>query len=114
MSDDYTPIVRGGLKLKGSKPSGIKKKSKSKTSSSSSLAKIPSAAPTSSSQKEKRKDDDGEEEADEEKLRELDPRGDDGKTASERAYEEMRRKRVCFDLLLHFDERERRGEESIS
>ena len=27
-SDDYAPVVRGGLKLKGSAPSGIKKKKK--------------------------------------------------------------------------------------
>lgn len=35
-----------------------------------------------------------EEELDEEALRELEERGGDGKTASERAYEEMRRKRL--------------------
>jgi hypothetical protein len=38
----------------------------------------------------------------EEGDRELEERGKDGKTASERAYEEMRRKRVCISYF-YFD-----------
>ncbi|KAG0645368.1 hypothetical protein D0Z07_8859 [Hyphodiscus hymeniophilus] len=107
-SDDYAAI-RGGLKLKGSKPSGVtKKKKKSKTAKDS--------IPTTSSNDAVSKDAEGGESAlqkalqdededlatrgrgdvglSEEKLRELDPRDDDGKTASERQYEETRRKRL--------------------
>ena len=111
-SDDYTSsTIRGSLKLKGgpSKPEGVKKKKKkpkpsTTTESSSSLQKALEDEDTIAGNKDlvtskgKRKDKDAEgeeEELDEEQLRQLDPRGGDGKTASERAYEEMRRKRVC-------------------
>ena len=109
-ADEYAPVVRGALKLKGSAPSGIKKKKKKpKTSdaaaSSSKKSALQSAleeedAESSKAITKKRKGEGSEEDLDEEALRELEERGGDGKTASERAYEEMRRKRVCFLLLL--------------
>lgn len=115
-SDDYTSsTIRGSLKLKGgpSKPEGVKKKKKKPkapiTESSPALQKAledeNAVAGEGSNDiiktKSKRKDKDAdaeEEELDDEQLRELDPRGGDGKTASERAYEEMRRKRVRLSL----------------
>ena len=39
--DDYSSAIRGGLKLKGSKPAGVKKKKKSKPS-------VPTSATASS------------------------------------------------------------------
>ncbi len=106
-SDDYIPVVRGALKLKGSGPSGVtKKKKKSKTkptdpSSSSSDPKttalqkaLEEEDAATSSKKGGRSGEDGD--LDEEKLRELEERDGDGKTASERAYEEVRRKRVSL------------------
>lgn len=117
-SDDYTSsTIRGSLKLKGgpSKPEGIKKKKKKPkaptTESSPALQKaiedediVVGGSEDLVKSKGKRKEKDAEAEGDElddEQLRELDPRGGDGKTASERAYEEMRRKRVCFCLSLY-------------
>ena len=108
-SDDYASTVRGSLKLKGSKPEGIKKKKKKpKPSTDSETSKDAKstlqqalADEDGEAGKELVKGEDGEEELDDEKLRELDPRGGDGKTASERAYEEMRRKRVCQFHLAH-------------
>lgn len=107
-ADDYAPVVRGALKLKGSAPSGIKKKKKkpktsndSETATSSKKSALQAALEEKDAEsgkavvKGKRKSGEGEEEVDEEKLRELEDRGGNGKTASERAYEEMRRKRVC-------------------
>jgi protein FAM32A len=111
-SDDYSAI-RGGLKLKGSKPAGVtKKKKKSKTPKDTNTTSNDDASQDiaegeksklSALQKALEDEDvdmrgkDGKgEELDEVKLRELDPRDDDGKTASERQYEDMRRKRVCF------------------
>lgn len=107
-TDDYTPVVRGALKLKGSGPSGVtKKKKKSKT------PKTPkpesSSASTSALQKALQEEDNtaesanGRERGDGDngaELRELEERGNDGKTASERAREEMRRKRVCLPITL--------------
>ena len=107
-SDDYTTAIRGSLKLKGgpSKPEGVKKKKKKvKPPTDEALQKALDDADQDggSSSKEvvkgKKKDKESEkedEELDEAQLRELDPRGGDGKTASERAYEEVRRKRVCL------------------
>jgi protein FAM32A len=112
-SDDYASTVRGSLKLKGSKPDGIKKKKKkprtttdTEASSENKKSVLQQALEDEDAEgskdvvKGKRMGDgeEGAEELDEEKLRELDPRGGDGKTASERAYEEMRRKRVCCSL----------------
>jgi len=109
-SEDYAPVVRGALKLKGSTPSGVTKKKKKKkkttkptTESEGSEAKKGAlqkaleeedAASTDIVRKGKGKEgENGDGEGD---MRELEERGNDGKTASERAREEMRRKRVCF------------------
>ena len=104
-SDDYTSAVRGGLKLKGAssaKPSGIKKKKK-KTAASTSDSKAESIEKALVDEDAKQKNDgEGERDPDElseEQLRELEQRGGDGKTASERAYEDMRRKRVRLIAL---------------
>jgi protein FAM32A len=109
-SEDYIPVVRGALKLKGSAPSGIKKKKKkpknpaNESSSSSKKSALQQAlededaATSTDLVKGKNKND--QEELDEEKLRELENRGNDGKTASERAYEDMRRRRVCSTLVV--------------
>ncbi|KAE9366090.1 DUF1754-domain-containing protein [Stipitochalara longipes BDJ] len=99
--DEYSSVVRGGLKLKG----GVtkkKKKSKPKTADEEgkkdALRKALEDEDTAVGKEiEKRKAKDGEEEAEGERDgvdRELEERGNDGKTASERAYEEMRRKRL--------------------
>ncbi|KAH6711175.1 hypothetical protein DL95DRAFT_378036 [Leptodontidium sp. 2 PMI_412] len=108
-ADEYAPVVRGALKLKGSAPSGIKKKKKkpktseSEASSSTKKSALQSALEEEDAESSKAvvkgkgnaKGEDGvEEELDEVALRELEERGGDGKTASERAYEEMRRKRL--------------------
>jgi len=103
-ADVYAPVVRGALKLKGSTPSGIKKKKKKPKisdteASSSKKSALQSAleeedAESSKAIAKKGKGEAAEEELDEEALRELEERGGDGKTASERAYEEMRRKRL--------------------
>lgn len=114
-SDDYTPIVRGGLKLKGASSSGIKKKKKkdkSKTSASASneeaLSKAvdESVSATNKDGKVKGKGKgegeeglEGEEDLDLTTLEQRDQH--DGKTASERAYEENRRKRVCPHHFLY-------------
>jgi len=108
-SDDYSSTVRGGLKLKGSssaKPSGIKKKKKKSSAGESkaaaALQKTLAADDDDATQKKKsgEGDDDDAEGLSEEQLRELEQRGGDGKTASERAHEEMRRKRVCSSYFL--------------
>jgi protein FAM32A len=120
--DEYASTIRGGLKLKGAKPSGVtkkkkKEKSKHKDSSDGESSKksllqkalededaAAAAASSSSSSKDlirgEGKEGEGLSEAE---LRELDPRGDDGKTASERQYEEMRRKRVRPSFPLPFN-----------
>lgn len=117
-SDEYASSVRGSLKLKGATPTGITKKKKKKTSSKP-------VAVAEAEKQDKEKDDDEEdtskgkkkqsrsarvdeegadatEDLNDAELRELETRDreGDGKTASERAYEEMRRKRVCFYILL--------------
>ena len=107
-SDDYAAIG-GGLKLKGSKPAGItKKKKKPKThidgtSSTSKDAASDGAKGGKSALQRALEDEDIDmsqagrgQKLDEARLKELDPRGNDGKTASERQYEETRRKRVCY------------------
>jgi protein FAM32A len=111
-SDAYASVVRGGLKLKGS--SGITKKKKKKSKEKEgevaegkkdALQKAledEDSAFVKINDKEKGKDgEDGDAEV-EEGDRELEERGKDGKTASERAYEEMRRKRVCISYF-YFD-----------
>ena len=108
-SDDYTAVTRGSLKLKGGTPAGIKKKKKKPRTSDPSSIPDPKTSALQKALKDedaetgkeilkgKGKEECAEEggEMREEQLRELDPRDGDGKTASERAYEEMRRKRVC-------------------
>ncbi|KAL2068950.1 hypothetical protein VTL71DRAFT_15288 [Oculimacula yallundae] len=114
-TDEYAPVVRGALKLKGSAPSGIKKKKKkpkthdseASTTNSSKKSALQSALEEEDAESSKvvikgkgvgkgeGESGEGEgEEMDESELRELESRGRDGKTASERAYEEMRRKRL--------------------
>lgn len=114
-SDDYTPVVRGGLKLKGA-PTGVTKKKKKKTKTSSSDPKALEVALKDHDEKNRTEEQDGAAtkekkttveggdegtEVDGQDMRELEHRDpNDGKTASERAYEETRRKRVCYCLLL--------------
>ncbi|KAF4631027.1 hypothetical protein G7Y89_g7107 [Cudoniella acicularis] len=101
-SDDYAPIVRGGLKLKGAKPTGVTKTKKKKKDKLSTNPQDPSSSTSKDVSKTKKdaekeggKEGEGEEEElTEEQLRTLEERGGDGKTASERAYEEMRKKRL--------------------
>jgi protein FAM32A len=94
MPDDDYHTPGGGLKLKGSKPTGIKKKKKKSSSASTpsrdtALQKAAAEEACSSKQSE----DDGD-------LRELEQRDPhDGKTAAEKAAEEMRRKRVRVSSL---------------
>ncbi|KAF8863896.1 DUF1754-domain-containing protein [Acephala macrosclerotiorum] len=103
-SDDYQPVIRGALKLKGSTPSGVtKKKKKKKKKKPKTVDGEPSSSKQSALQKALEDEDsvagkeitkkDGED-IDEGELKELEERGNDGKTASERAREEMRRKRL--------------------
>jgi protein FAM32A len=114
-TDDYAPAVRGGLKLKGSKPSGVvknKKKKKAKDPSTTTSADAEKAGGESSSAIQKALEDEdaatrqrSTEEGgglSEHELRDLEKRDHDGKTAAEKAYEEMRKKRVspCRAPLL--------------
>ncbi|RFU34634.1 hypothetical protein B7463_g1727, partial [Scytalidium lignicola] len=98
-SDDYTPVVRGGLKLKGAaKPAGITKKKKKKKEgkdSDSQTQAIQKALEDEDVGSSKLvESEEGTVEMDDAALRELEERGGDGKTAAERAHEEMRRKRL--------------------
>ncbi|KAK2629888.1 hypothetical protein QTJ16_000708 [Diplocarpon rosae] len=102
--DEYASVVRGGLKLKGGAPTGIPKKKKKK-SKAASESEASSASKKSALQSALEDEDAGSSQAivrrkersqdcngmdlDEERLRELEGRGGDGKTASERAYEEL-------------------------
>ena len=106
-SEDYAPAVRGGLKLKGGAPTGVTKKKKKKKKKQN-ASKDDEAARENAirqaleeedaeAQNRQKSEDTGLGEAD---LRELESRGEDGKTASERQFEEVRRKRVSA-LLLH-------------
>jgi len=95
-SDEYASSSRGGLKLKGG--SGITKKKKKKAKKD---PDAPSSSKTSAIQRALEDEDaagkeglDGQEESSEKESRELEERGGDGKTASERAQEEMRRRRL--------------------
>jgi protein FAM32A len=107
-ADEYSSVVRGGLKLKGSAPSGVSKKKKRDK-------KKPKEAADGEKSDALRKALEDEDEAivrardkgegggggEEGGDRELEDRGNDGKTASERAYEEMRRRRVsCSPFFL--------------
>jgi protein FAM32A len=106
-SDAYSSVVRGGLKLKGSAPAGVtkKKKKKPKTDDGANEGKkdaLQKALEDEDSAVGKEIDKGKGKEEEQEGDRELEERGNDGKTASERAYEEMRRKRVSYTLLLAF------------
>ena len=112
MPDDYS-FTGGGLKLKGaSTGAGITKKKKKKkvpppTTSTSPPPPSTTAATTlqkALKDEDAAKPDSEETEMSEEQLKSLDPRDASGKTASERAHEEMRRRRVCyllFSLCIH-------------
>ncbi|TVY12514.1 Protein FAM32A [Lachnellula arida] len=109
-SDDYTPTVRGGLKLKGSAPTGIKKKKKSKTSTitttststsepttSTTLQNPPTEeTPSTSTSSSNPPHDPNHDPTQNLNLKTLEQKSSsDGKTPSERAYEETRRKRLA-------------------
>ncbi|TGO24889.1 hypothetical protein BPAE_0092g00070 [Botrytis paeoniae] len=98
MPDDYS-FTGGGLKLKGaSTGAGITKKKKKKKVTPPTTSTSPSTATTTL--QKALKDEDAakptseETEMSEEQLKSLDPRDASGKTASERAHEEMRRRRL--------------------
>ncbi len=87
-SDEYATVVHGALKIKGVAPSGVKKHKKKRD-------------------KNKKPKSEGEVEAiekavveGEEGMKELETKSADGKTAAERAYEEVRRRRVCLFYLF--------------
>ncbi|KAF5871964.1 uncharacterized protein Bfra_008991 [Botrytis fragariae] len=98
MPDDYS-FTGGGLKLKGaSTGAGITKKKKKKKVTPPTTSTSPSTATTTL--QKALKDEDAakptpeETGMSEEQLKSLDPRDSSGKTASERAHEEMRRRRL--------------------
>jgi protein FAM32A len=98
-ADEYASTVRGGLKLKGGAPAGIKKKKKKpknsevKTSAlQAALGDDDAAVAGSEDVVKKGKGPEEAEKNDDERDEDL----YEGKTASERAYEEMRKKRVGF------------------
>jgi protein FAM32A len=108
-SDAYSSVVRGGLKLKGSAGITKKKKKKSKERDGEvgegkkdalqkALEDEDSALSQAKGKEKVGEDGDTDGQLAEEGDRELEERGNDGKTASERAYEEMRRKRVCISI----------------
>lgn len=107
-SGDYASAVRGGLKLKGAaKPAGIKKKKKkdrskdteAESESKKSALQRALEEEDAGTSKEMVRGGKGEgEDMSEDQLRELEEKGGDGKTAAERAYEEMRRRRVCSPI----------------
>jgi protein FAM32A len=111
-ADEYSSVVRGGLKLKGSAPSGISKKKKKDKKKPSEAADGEKRESKNGALRKALEDEDeaivrardkgeGGGEWEEEGDRELEVRGNDGKTASERAYEEMRRRRVsCSPFFL--------------
>lgn len=103
MPDDYSSIG-GGLKLKGAGTgAGIKKKKKKKSTLSATASGLKPALQQALKEEdmlELKDAKEGDEEGgmsglSEEQLRELDQRDGSGKTASERAHEETRRRRVC-------------------
>jgi protein FAM32A len=106
-ADEYSSVVRGGLKLKGSAPSGISKKKKKDKKKPKEAADGEKRESKNDALRKALEDEDeaivrardkGEGGGEEEGDRELEVRGNDGKTASERAYEEMRRRRVSCSL----------------
>ncbi|KAF7864049.1 hypothetical protein EAF04_007014 [Stromatinia cepivora] len=103
MPDDYSS-TGGGLKLKGaSTGAGITKKKKKKKNTTTTTTSTSTAGSETSLQKALKDEDtleikgsgeNGSMALSEEQLRELDRRDQSGKTASERAHEEMRRRRL--------------------
>ena len=98
-SSDYGNAVGGGLKLKGAKNAGIKKKTKkSQTSKSSDTAitTIDKEQPENVQKALAEEDDGGEEGAltKEEDVKQY------GKTEAQRRFEERRRKRVSLAVVL--------------
>lgn len=109
MPDDYS-FTGGGLKLKGtSTGAGITKKKKKKKVSAPTTSTSPSPSPSTATTTLQKalKDEDAakptsdETEMSEAQLKSLDPRDSSGKTASERAHEEMRRRRVCYYFYFY-------------
>ncbi|KAH8781512.1 hypothetical protein F5882DRAFT_379559 [Hyaloscypha sp. PMI_1271] len=102
-ADEYSSVVRGGLKLKGTAPSGISKKKKKDKKKPREAADGEKRECKNDALRKALEDEDeamvrardkGEGGGEEVGDRELEVRGNDGKTASERAYEEMRRRRL--------------------
>jgi protein FAM32A len=106
-NDDYTSAIGGGLKLKGSKPSGVKKKKRSKPSSSSLAATSASASTDTPASRTEAERESQAFEAERERELGLEAEisaseaahSDTGaeknyKTPAERRHEEMRRKRL--------------------
>jgi len=94
-NDEYKTAIGGGLKLKGSKPSGVsksKKKKKSKKAEESDSVKLQDAL-AEEDRKALAEDEDAEKSG---KKVAIDEEGDidDGKTPAQRRHEEMRRKRL--------------------
>jgi protein FAM32A len=101
--DDYASAIGGGLKLKGSKPEGVKKKKKKdKSKISSDLASTSTKDPEASKDLEG-KETKVSEDVDAEELGRLEEEAyggsGGGKTEAEKKYDEMKRKRVCIFLL---------------
>ena len=91
--DEYSSAIGGGLKLKGAKPSGVKKKKKAKKDKSEDEAK-------KSALQKALEDEDADIRA--EDIENEEGNGD-GKTETERRHEEMKRKRVSARFLrCHF------------
>lgn len=90
--DEYTSVVGGGLKLKGSKPSGVmKKKKKAK------VAKVDKTIAEDDQSSSGKKSGSLDDTITEEELTRLEEEAygqEDRKTETERKYEEMKRKRV--------------------
>ncbi|TGO36547.1 hypothetical protein BHYA_0121g00080 [Botrytis hyacinthi] len=100
MPDDYS-FTGGGLKLKGAATgAGITKKKKKKKVPAPTTSTSPSPSTATTTLQNALKDEDSakptseETEMSAEQLKSLDPRDSSGKTASERAHEEMRRRRL--------------------
>jgi protein FAM32A len=110
-SDDYTSAIGGGLKLKGSKPSGITKTKKKKKDKLKSVGEAGEASAASSSTeitkpesenatKSRKAEVSDDVEADE--LLSLEEEAYGGKTETERKHEEMKRKRVSPSVEILF------------
>ncbi|RDW64866.1 hypothetical protein BP6252_10517 [Coleophoma cylindrospora] len=97
-SDDYTPSIGGGLKLKGSKPTGVTKKKKKdkKAKSEDSGAAIQKAL--KEVDKEALKEFEEKEGDAGEARREAEEELGHGKTEAEKRRDEMRRKRLAERL----------------